>query len=975
MRIHLFQKKFLFFALALVFFRVALPAAAAVSFVYTGSMHEARLHNSLVLLADGRVLAAGGFSNNVALASVETYDPATGVWTTNAPMHTARYDCTGTLLGNGQVLVAGGYGSGGIVLTNAELFDPAAGTWTFTGLMHEPRAGQVALLLPNGKTLLAGGGYDADGDGFNSSPTAELYDPTNGTWAPTGGMAAKRQFFTLTLLTNGKVLAVGGNFSGHPGGGPSQYFPDFTSAELYDPTTETWTLTGSLPVGRRQHTTTLLTNGMVLVSGGSGTNDFSNVSGAVLYDPISGTWSATGSPSALRAAHTATLLPDGTVLTAGGNASAGIVNILTSAEIYNPRTGTWSATGSLRVPRFAHSAPLLLNGKVLVAGGSDNTAEIYDSSLPATVTLGSLSQVADGTPRNATATTIPAGLPVTFRYNGSTTAPTAPGNYTVIGTVETFNHSGSATNTLFVDKPTLTVFWGDDFYFAQPYDGTGKSVDAHVALSYNPFNSYSFDLTYDGLSGAPTNAGVHLVQVATHYNPDNRFYDVQASRTMTILYSAGNFAFTNASAVNLGRFSHTATLLTNGQVLIAGGQDHDFQDLGSAELYDATAGIWTATGDLNNKRTEHTATLLPNGNVLVTGGFAPNGLFLANCELYNPDTGVWTVTSPMTTARYRHTATLLDDGKVLAAGGLDNPKIVDSAYVNQPLSTAEIYDPATETWTPTGSMNPAIIHEHQAATLLPNGQVLVCGGYDTNGISSTNAEVFDPARGTWRATGGMNIPRVRHTATVLPNGRVLVAGGDGIGGADNAYFSAEIYDPATGGWTLTGSMHHIHVDHTATLLPSGLVLVTGGGGNGFDPSASAEIYYPALGLWSDIGTLTTNRAYLTATLLTNGKVLVTGGYDANSQAQPVSELSDFAPWILPPPTIPILLTGMSRAPNGAFQFGFTNALGASFTVLTATNLDNWTEVPGVMEIAPGQFQFIDPRPAREHNQAYQVRSP
>jgi hypothetical protein len=227
-----------------------------------------------------------------------------------------------------------------------------------------------------------------------------------------------------------------------------------------------------------------------------------------------------------------------------------------------------------------------------------------------------------------------------------------------------------------------------------------------------------------------------------------------------------------------------ATLLQNGQVLVAGGQKLN-TDFASAELYDPATGVWTDTGSMAGERFSHTATLLPNGQVLVTGGFRFYVGTLASAELYDPATGVWRATGSMATARWHHAAMLLPNGQVLVTGGLAD---LSSTY----LASAELYDPATEVWTRTGSMaNPRAIH---TATLLPNGQVLVAGGLNNhNGSHSLDsAELYDPATGMWTVTGSMATARDSHTATLLPNGQVLVAGGhDFITGS---LVSAELYE-------------------------------------------------------------------------------------------------------------------------------------------------------------------------------------
>jgi len=307
----------------------------------------------------------------------------------------------------------------------------------------------------------------------------------------------------------------------------------------------------------------------------------------------------------------------------------------------------------------------------------------------------------------------------------------------------------------------------------------------------------------------------------------------------------------------------------------------------------ARAQGWSTSGDLGRARMEHTATLLNEGRVLVAGGcsFVVDLTGETSCtdsvptaELYDTTTGTWTATGSMSAARSRHTATLLNDGRVLVTG---------------PGATAELYDPATETWTSTGSMNFAR-HSWKTATLLNDGRVLVAGG--TTGppfMISATAELYDPATETWTATGSMSIGRRRHTATLLDDGRVLVAGG----GFPPGTATAEIYDPSSGTWSPTGNMADPRTAHTATLLTNGRVLVAGGErrGEGTPQLNTSEEYDPDTGTWGSRRLMPVGRSYHTATLLEDGSVLVAGGADiavceccANGSSEYVGTPAGFA---------------------------------------------------------------------------------
>ena len=344
-------------------------------FKATGSMYGARYGHTATLLNNGEVLVTGGSAGGpprggppgppTLLATAELFDPTSGTFTGTGSMSIVRIGHTATLLKNGKVLVTGGgpfpvqNGIPPYALASAELFDPTSGTFTpTTGSMSVGRYGHTATLLNNGTVLVTGGD-----NGLGALPTADLFDPTSETFTPTtGNMSVARVGHTATLLSDGRVLITGG-------GG--------NTAELFDPASETFTpTTGSMETARSYHTATLLDDGKVLVTGGVDSNNQALAS-AELFDPTTDTFTpTTGTMETVRSEHTATLLSDGTVLVAGGSGG-------TTAELFDPTSGTFTGTGSMQIARAGHTATLLKDGTVLVTGGRGVTgfvlaaAELY----------------------------------------------------------------------------------------------------------------------------------------------------------------------------------------------------------------------------------------------------------------------------------------------------------------------------------------------------------------------------------------------------------------------------------------------------------------------------------------------------------------------------------------------------------------------------------------------------------------------
>lgn len=339
--------------------------------------------HAIVALPDGRVLVVGGWEGFGPSDSAELWDPASGTFSAAGTLQQPRNHATATLLHDGRVIVVGGYAGPYEYAVNAvptaDLWDPENRSFSPTGSLATARAGHDALLLADGRVVVTGRG------------PAEAWDPATGTFRSLGAVPQA----SPTLLADGRILFVGG-----------------TSAVVWDPGGAIASESGALLSARTSHTATLLPDGRVLIIGGRahpGTGEtgsidndgryvlqaqggsLSRLASAELWDPATGQFSPAGELARGRIGHSATLLPDGRVLVLGGE---GIVDIEgdrgfgdhPGAELWDPATRTFSAAPALAEARSDHSATLLPDGRVLVVGGSGpegpgqslRTAEIYD---------------------------------------------------------------------------------------------------------------------------------------------------------------------------------------------------------------------------------------------------------------------------------------------------------------------------------------------------------------------------------------------------------------------------------------------------------------------------------------------------------------------------------------------------------------------------------------------------------------------
>ena len=530
-----------------------------------GTMVVAASSSKSILLNNGKVLIAGGFISGGAGTTVaELYDPSTGMFTQTGPMGNPRSQFfTATLLQNGTVLFAGG--GNATVTATAEVYDPTSQQFSPTGSLSLPLEGHSATLLGNGQVLIAGGGST------NSYPTAaQLYDPVAGAFKPTGGMQERRFNPFATLLANGTVAVAGGSFTeplssieiydpaagtfsskstymnaGRTGntltkladgrflfvGGLDDNNNPILNAEIFDPATNKFTLTGALAAGRYWHTATLLGDGTVLVVGGL--SDYQRttiVSTAEIYNPVSGAFGlAPSNPIIARVNQTATMLPNGKVFIAGGTVAGGNYNppemATASVEIFDPSAGTFTLAGNMTVPREGHTATLLSDGRVFLAEG------VFDTTAFSTGAMHAPDELYDPVSGSFT----PVGAPEFFAV-GPNPQPLPP-----------FDSLQWPNGEVLVD--TLTLFNPTSLSLSTFFGPAAGVAFKFVLLPSNQVF----------VVGGGTNSGGPLYTTFL-INPNP-----------SLLPQSQGSTFSTAGNLNYSRLSPSAALLPDGEVLIASG--------------------------------------------------------------------------------------------------------------------------------------------------------------------------------------------------------------------------------------------------------------------------------------------------------------------------------------------------------------------------------------------------------------------
>jgi len=597
--------------------------------------------------------------------------------------------------------------------------------------------------------------------------------------------------------------------------------------------------TASMSTGRRGHGMVELTDGLVVAFGGeTGTS-------AEIFDPGTGTWSATGSTSRTRIGGTSTMLEDGRILFVGGATPS--ETPLATAEIYDPDDGTWSGTtGNLTTARYFATSNRLSDGRVMIVGGLGASGTV-------------LASVEIFDPETGAFTTADP-LPAPRYFHASVRLD--DGNVLVIGGADNYYVQNELSTAYLFDAQLETwstvgslVHGRSNHAATLLSDGTvlvtGGFAQANVMETYDPVGK-SFSALTPQLTGNHSNHA----QLAL---PSGKVVLFGGSYTSGAVESYDPATGDVASLPSLAGVGDDPAVLVlrTGRVLVAGGLYGSSASSG-VRIFDpgdsTTGNVATLPGA---QRVDHIAELLTNGLVLVAGGNT-GAATLDDAALYDTGAHAWTATGSLKEARTGARSVRLPSGNILVSGGRDAN--------GAPLTSCEVYDVDDGTFSFTGSHLEARA-EHVVIALI-DGTVLAIGG--ATNLKTT--ERYDESTGEWVPAASMSEGREQFAAAPTPMGQILAIGGY----AGGAIASCELYDPYLDEWTPTGSLNQVRRWTAPAFLPDGRILASGGFGGGVE-RAEVEIYDPFVGSWTTIGSLPTAMSQARSTVLPGGLVLTAGG--------------------------------------------------------------------------------------------------
>lgn len=633
-------------------------------------MSSLRKNATVTALKNGKVLITGGRADDEVLSSAELYDPETNRFLHSGGMLSEkRLAHTATLLDDGTVLIAGGEDSASVQSDTAEIYNPDTDRFIpLDTCMNDKKSGHAAIKLKDGKVLIMGGGNNDVG----WLRTAEVYDPLSGMFNPTSGTmnVTRKTGSAVSLLADGRVLITGGE------GLVDQ--ATLKSAELFDPVSGTFIpLASSMNVPRQLHFSIPLPDGRYVLIGGGFMNDFGNPTGALeLFDSQTETFTQFDETLIYERGNineAVVMLRNGKILIVGGT-TQGILGLsLPNAELLNPVDFSSTLTGGMHDIRRWHTASLLKDGKVLITGGQKQDIEGENNIL--------LSSAEVFNP--LTGLFVSTSYPMTEMRAFHTATSLHDGNVLIAGGTA----AGNTAELYNVETGRFEIL-------------NGQMATARVG-------GHTATLLHDGtvLIAGGADSDMNVLSTAEIYDPSTR----------TFIETQGNMTTT--------RTSHTAVLLYDGRVLICGGSQTFTisTTLSSAELYDPASGTFIPVpSSMTSTRTLHSATLIHDGKVLIAGGENAVEQFLASAEVFTPSTGSFNSVSGdlLSAPRAYHTATALDNGKIMLIGGDASREKTNASY--------DMYDPITDRFTLEGSMNYA--RRGHTSTLLRNGTIVVTGG-------------------------------------------------------------------------------------------------------------------------------------------------------------------------------------------------------------------------------------------------------